>query len=83
MLSKKEREDNLQEGHKFKARDRYLVTQLDGKNTILQKCNNNGAFMSKPYSVPLSNIFPASPSTQENTIKQHEKVLDDTSSDSD
>ena len=72
-----------QEGNKFNARDRYLITNIKGKNAILQKFNNNGAFMTKTYSVPLTNIFPASSQVPSNNGDQEINVHNESSSDSD
>ena len=72
-----------QEGNKFNARDRYLITNIKGKNAILQKFNNNGAFMTKTYSVPLTNIFPASSQVPSNNVDQEINVHNESSSDSD
>ena len=72
-----------QEGNKFNARDRYLITNIKGKNDILQKFNNNGAFMTKTYSVPLTNIFPASSQVPSNNGDQEINVHNESSSDSD
>ena len=44
------------EGHKNKARERYIITKIDDKYVFLQKLTHK--FMSRIYKIPLVHIYP-------------------------
>ena len=47
------------ERHKFKAREQYIIMQINGTHAILQKLNGD-KFCSPRYEVPLSQLFHSS-----------------------
>ena len=46
------------EGSKNQARDRYIITKIEGSHAILQKLG--AKFMSRQYKVPLQDLYPSS-----------------------
>ena len=44
------------EGHKNKARERYIITKIEDKYAFLQKLTHK--FMSRIYKIPLVQIYP-------------------------
>ena len=63
------------EKQKHKLRDRYIITKINKDKAVLQKLNQK--FMSRQYEVPLTDIYPVSPSLP-NLIEDHQP--DETSS---
>ena len=67
------------EGDKFKPRESYVITSVQGEKATLQKMNRR-KFSSREYSVPLTRLFPCVGSS---TDKEEEKVTEPIHSSSD
>ena len=71
------------EGSKNNPRDRYIITNITGRDAILQKMNTS-KFCSKKYEVPLSDLFPAIERSDHSPMPAHTGTPgEDTSSDED
>ena len=52
------------EGSKFNSREMYMVVAINGSDAIIQKFKNS-KFMSRRYTVPLTQIYRATPMINE------------------